>query len=706
MHDGVVKSVCGYCSTGCRLTVEVTGGQPGRVIPDPEYPVNLGKACPKGFQFLGHLGSEERMRTPLVRDEAGGLKPLDWPAALEVFCRRFKGLQREYGKEAVAFISTGQLVTEEFAFLGALAKFGMGFVHGDGNTRQCMATAAVAHKQSFGFDAPPFTYSDFEESDVLFFFGSNPVIAHPIMWQRLKRNTREPRVIVVDPRRSETAALEGVEHVALRPKSDISLLYGLARLLIERGWVDEAFVGAHTTGFETMREHVAAFTLERVAADTGLPPESIERLARTIHEGERVSFWWMVGINQGYQAVRTAQAIINLALLTGNIGRPGTGANSITGQCNAMGTRLFGNTSGLWCGRDFASAEHRGVIADVLGIDETVIPRTPGLTYEGILEAVEAGIIKGLWIVCTNPGHSWVDRARLTRVLEKAEFVVVQDLFADTWTARYADLLLPAAGVGEKDGILINSERRLGVVRRVLDPPGDALPDFEIFRHIADAWGCGEMFGAWSSPEAVFQMIKKASRGTPCDFSAIEDYAMLEAEGGVQWPSAAGPVDGQGPAGRERRLFADGLFFHPDAKARLIVEDVAEPPESPDSQYPFVLMTGRGSVTQWHTLTRSDRAPMLKRASPDPAYVEINPADAEERGINEAAWVLVTSRRGQARVRAKATDRVARGQLFMPMHFVEANNLTMWVFDTYSRQPSFKYAAVDVALDSESGPET
>jgi assimilatory nitrate reductase catalytic subunit len=697
------NSTCGYCSTGCNLTVRLNEGKVVRVTPNPEYPVNLGKACPKGFQFLGHLSAPDRALTPRLRDRAGRLRPVSWEAALRSFCDNFRGLQARHGNESVAFISTGQLTNEEFAFLGTLAKFGMGFVHGDGNTRQCMATAVVAHKQSFGFDAPPFTYKDFEESDVLVFIGSNPAIAHPIMWHRVKRNQRHPRIIVLDPRATETAVTAGVEHYGLRPKSDLILLYGLARILISRGWIDQDFVAKHTTGFDELRTQVDRFDMTKVGLETGLSPQQIEELARTIHDGERVSFWWMVGINQGYDAVRTAQAIINLALLTGNIGRPGTGANSITGQCNAMGTRLFGNAASLLCGRDFANPVHRREVAGLLGIDEQRIPQTPGFTYERIIEGVEAGGIKGLWIICTNPAHSWIDRNHFKRVLAKAEFVVVQDMFADTETAKFAHLMLPAAGCGEKDGTFINSERRFGVVRKILEPPGEALPDFEIFRRIAQAWGRADMFRAWSSPEAVFGLLRQASRGRPCDFTGIDDYAMLDRHGGIQWPFPDNAGGGQPPHSgavapevSERRLFEDGVFFHPDGRARLIVGDPEEPPERPSEAYPFTLLTGRGSISQWHTLTRTDRAPLLKRASPDPAYVEINPADASGLGIEADQWVQIVSPRGRATVKAKPSDRVQPGQLFIPMHFNESNNLTVSSFDPYSRQPSFKYAAVAV----------
>ena len=356
-----------------------------------------------------------------------------------------------------------------------------------------------------------------------------------------------------------------------------------------------------------------------------------------------------------------------------------------------MGARLFGNTSSLFCGRDFTSAEHRREVARILGLDEGLIPSQNSYTYDKILEGVDNGRIKGLWIVCTNPAHSWIDRTHLLQTLKKAEFVVVQDMFYDTETAQLAHLILPAAGCGEKDGTLINSERRIGLVRKIMDPPGEALPDFEIFRRIARAWGCENLFSEWTTPEAVFSILKNLSRGTPCDFSGISGYSMIEEAGGIQWPFTGAAV-----SAKERRLFEDGNFYHPDGKARFLFEDVMEPPETIDTEYTHILMTGRGSVSQWHTLTRSDKAPVLKRISPDPDYVEISPQDAAGIGIAPDDPVLVSSRRGEARVRAKISDGIQPGQLFMPMHYVQTNNLTISSFDTYSKQPSFKWAAVKI----------
>ena len=705
------SSVCGFCSTGCALKIHLNAaGEAINLSPDPDHPVNLGMACPKGWEALTPLAAPDRATTPMLRERRSAdaaLAPISWERALGAFTENFKRIQHDHGPHALAFLSTGQIVTEEMALLGALAKFGMGMLHVDSNTRQCMATSHVAYKQSFGFDAPPFTYRDFEESDALIFIGANPCIAHPIMWQRVMRNRHHPEIVVIDPRVTETAQAATL-HVPARPKSDLTLLYGIANLLIARGAVSRSFVDAHTTGFEKFAEFVRHFTAERVAADTGLSVEMLHRLAAVIAERKRVSFWWTMGVNQSHEATRTAQAIINLALMTGNIGRPGTGANSITGQCNAMGSRLFGNATSLLGGYDFANGMHREYVAKIIGIPPERIPDRTGYAYDQILDAIDRGEVRGLWVIATNPAHSWINQTRAREILRKLDFLVVQDMYVTTETAQLADLVLPAAGWGEKEGVLINSERRLGVVRKVARAPGQALSDFAIFKLIANAWGCGDMFLKWRSPEATFQILKELSRGQPCDFSGIRDYAHLDQEGGIQWPFTSANADpGQfrisdrglriaQSAIQERRLFVDGRFYHPDGRARFVFDPPRPAPEPPDGNYPFLLLTGRGSSAQWHTGSRTSKSAVLRKLAPTVLTVEIHPDDAAALSIEAGDRVLIRSRRGSAEAIATVTATVQRGQLFLPMHFEAVNRLTFAAFDPHSRQPGYKACAVAV----------
>ena len=692
----MASMVCGFCSVGCSLDVNVKDGVAVSLTPTKDYPVNLGMACPKGWEALTPLRAPDRATTPLVRSSRDQpLAPVDWPTALEAMVGRFKAVQAEHGPEAVAFISTGQIATEEMALLGAVAKFGMGMVHGDGNTRQCMATAVVAYKEAFGFDAPPYTYADLEESDVIVLWGANPCIAHPILWERICRNPHHPEVIVVDPRVTETAAA-ATQHYPLLPKSDLTLAYGLAHLLIAWGAVDKDFVEASTEGFDGFAAHVEAFTPERVSAATGLPADALELMADTIASGKRVSFWWTMGVNQSHEGVRLAQALIDLALLTGNIGRPGTGANSITGQCNAMGSRLWSNTTNLLGGRAFTDPAHRSEVAEILGIEESRIPDRMSWAYDQIVDGIREGTIKALWIVATNTAHSWIHQSEVRELLGRLDVLVVQDLYPTTETAQLADIVLPAAGWGEKEGTFINSERRYGRIRRVVRAPGQALADFAIFKLVADAWGCGEMFAEWSSPEAVFRILQRLSAGRPCDVSGIDGYAEIESSGGVQWPQPAGPLE------RERRLYEDGRFFHPDGRARFVWEEPRPVAEPTSEEFPYILLTGRGSSSQWHTQTRTSKSAILRTLYPEEPYVEISPADAAALGVAADEWVLVASPRGEMEARAYVTPTVAPGQVFVPMHYAATNRLTRPSFDPYSRQPSYKSAAVGVRRLAES----
>jgi assimilatory nitrate reductase catalytic subunit len=690
--DATTTAVCGFCSTGCGLEVHLKEGQAVNLSPARDYSVNKGAACPKGWEALTPLYAKDRATQPLLRNARGVLEPVSWQIALEAFCSRFKAIQQRHGAESVAFISTGQIPSEEMALLGSLAKFGMGMLHGDGNTRQCMATSVVAYKQSFGFDAPPYSYADFEESDVLVFVGANPCIAHPIMWERVCKNPHGPEIVVLDPRKTETA-MAATQHLALRPKSDLRLLYCITNLLIERGYVDRKFVAEHVHGFEELARHVADFRLADVAMVSGLSGESIEQLVETIGRGKRVSFWWTMGVNQSYEGVRVAQAIINIALITGNIGRPGTGANSITGQCNAMGSRLFSNTTNLLGGHDFGNAEHRAKVAGVLGIDAESIPTKGSLAYDQILEGVHRGKIKGLWIVATNTAHSWINQSDAQEILKRLDFLVVQDMYSTTETARLAHLVLPAAGWGEKEGTFINSERRIGLLKKVSRAPGEALADFYIFKLIAEKWGVGAMFRKFESPEATFQLLKGVSRGQACDITGIADYSMLDDRRGIQWPLPEGQDVG---VQSERRLFEDGRFFHADGKAKLLFESPRPAPEAPDATYPLILLSGRGTSSQWHTQTRTSKSSVLRKLYPEEAYVEVNPEDARQYELAPSDYAIVESRRGKLRARVHVTHVVQPGQVFVPMHYAETNQLTFPAVDPYSRQPNYKYCAVRI----------
>jgi len=684
-------SICGFCATGCNLKVHLdANGNAINLSPEGKYPVNIGMACPKGWEALTPLTASDRATTPLLHNEQ-----IDWPTALSTFRDRFKAIQKEYGKDSVAFISTGQIPFEEMAFLGAFAKFGMGVTHGDGNTRQCMATSVVAYKQSFGFDAPPYTYQDFEESDVLLFTGANPCIAHPIMWQRVMQNKRNPKIIVIDPRKTETAQV-ATRHVPLKPKGDLPLYYALAHCIIRDDRIDKTFIDQSVDGFEDFAAFVKDYTPESVTQSTGQSVENIESLAHTISEpGKRVSFWWTMGVNQSYEGVRTAQALINLALITGNIGKPGTGANSITGQCNAMGSRLFSNTTNLLGGHDFQDPDHRKKISHLLEIPEEKIPTENSWAYDQIIAGIDSGKIKGLWVIATNTAHSWINQNAFKELRKKLDFLVVQDMYHSTETAEIADLILPAAGWGEKSGCFINSERRIGTIKQIHKAPGLALSDFRIFQALAHVWGCGSLFKKWTDPEAVFQILKSVTKDQPCDITGITDYAHIDKIGGIQWPYLT-KNSNSNKIEKQRRLFEDGKFYTPNQRAKLLFSPPSELPESASNDYPFTLLTGRGTSSQWHTQTRTGKSDILKKLYPKDLYIEIHPADAQDLNIRENELLEITSKRGKITARAYIAPTVQRGQVFLPMHYNMINQLTHPSFDPHSRQPNYKHCAINI----------
>jgi assimilatory nitrate reductase catalytic subunit len=491
--------------------------------------------------------------------------------------------------------------------------------------------------------------------------------------------------------------MAATQHLAIQPKADLTLFYCLAHWLIKHGCVKREYVEAHTSGFEAFCEFVKEFEPAKHLQTLGLEADEFERFARTVAKGKRVSFWWTMGVNQGHESTRTAQAIINIALMTGNIGRPGTGANSITGQCNAMGSRLFSNTTNLLGGHDFTKVEHRAKIARILDIPMDRIPNRPSLAYDQIMQGIEEGKIKALWMIATNGAHSWINQKRFQDAVRKLEFFVVQDMYASTESARLAHLILPAAGWGEKEGTFINSERRIGVSHKVSRAPGQALSDFSIFRLVAEYWGAGSLFRKWASPEAVFQLLKEVTKGQPCDITGVGGYSMIEECGGVQWPLVAGDKSyPEHMPAKERRLFEDGRFFTPDGRARFIFELPRTAPELADDAYPFILLTGRGTSAQWHTETRTAKSAILKKLHPKDLLLEIHPTDAQSLGIRDGSPAKISSRRATIQAIARVTATVKPGQVFLPMHSAVVNQLTLSVFDPYSRQPGYKHCAVKV----------
>ena len=429
---------------------------------------------------------------------------------------------------------------------------------------------------------------------------------------------------------------------------------------------------------------------------TGLSEEQILEFVELIHSGKRVSFWWTMGVNQGYQAVRTAQSIINLAVMTGNIGRPGTGANSLTGQSNAMGSRVFSNTAGLYGGGDFDNPERRKAVAEALGGDESVLATKPTIPYNQIIERAISGEIKGLWVVCTNPRHSWANNEEFRKAAENLDFLVVQDIYEDTHTAQLADLFLPSVPGIKKEGVFINTERRLSKMNPIIAKEEGEKSDFEIFYGIGQALGMGSLLDNWKTPRDVFELLKKCSKGMPCDITGVT-YEMLEGpemsgSRGVQWPFREGDVLVED----ERRLYEDGNYYTPSKKVKFHFEDIAENPTVASKEFPYIFNSGRGTVGQWHTQVRSREIEANKIYSKE-SYVLMNPELAKELNIAENERVKIASQNGVTNeFNVVYSDTVKKDHLYAPMHYIETNSLTPSVYDPYSKEPSYKTVAVNI----------
>ncbi|EJT6164008.1 nitrate reductase [Clostridium perfringens] len=684
-----IQSTCNYCALACNLDFYTEDGKIKRVVPTPHYPVNKGFSCIKGLNLDKQCTKFNGSKKPLLKMKDGERKAIEWKEAFDLFASKMTAIQEKYGKESIAYISTGQLPTEEMALLGHVGRSYMG-INGDGNTRLCMASAVVAYKQSFGFDAPPYTLKDLELSDTIFFIGANPVIAHPIAWGRVRKN-KDAKIITIDPRKSETA-MNSDMWIDIKTKGDLALFYTLANVLIEKGWIDQDYINNYTEGFEDFKEHVKKYTLEDVEERTGISKMRVLELAKIIHEGKRVSFWWTMGVNQSYEAVRTAQAIINLALITGNMGREGTGANSLTGQCNAMGSRMFSNTTALYGGGEYNNKERRKVVADILGMDENMLPSKPTLDYEQIIKGINKGEIKGLWVVCTNPRHSFSNNEEFKKAMKNLDFFVVQDIYEDTDSSEECDLYLPSVPAIKKEGFLINTERRLSALVPVLEKEEDELSDYEILLGIGEALGMGSLLDKWRTPEDAFKLLRECSKGMPCDITGVS-YERLRDSKGIQWPCRKG----EELESDERRLFEDGKYYTPSGKAKFIFEDVTENPNATNEEFPFNLNTGRGTVGQWHTHTRTREIQAVTNIVSQKAYVDINRKDAEKLDIKENDEVLIHSSNGHtSKFIARLTDNLKEKTLYAPIHYIETNLLTPSVFDPYSKEPSYKTVQVNI----------
>jgi anaerobic selenocysteine-containing dehydrogenase len=685
--DAWVRTTCGYCSVGCGILLGVRDGKAVAVQGDPDHPVNRGRLCPKGLTEHHTIGAPGRQLHPTVDGEQ-----VTWDHAIDHVASTFTRLLEEHGPESVAILSTGQLVTEEFYALGKLARLGLGIAHYDGNTTLCMASAASGYKLAFGSDGPPGCYDDFVEADLVVLFGANVADNHPLLAPRLMGPDR-PRTIVIDPRVTKTAMIAD-QHLPVKPRTDITLINGLLHILFRDELVDREYLAQHAEGLPELEAHVRAYHPQRVAEECGLPMESIEAAARAIGEAERCCIAWTMGINHSVQGTESVALLCTLAAATGNIGKPGSSPFSITGQCNAMGSRECAFTASMPGYRAYDDPAARAELAELWGIETHELPTERGRAYPDIINAVMNGKIKALWIIGTNPVVSFPNRDVLEHALHRLELLVVQDGF-ETPTTALADVVLPAAIWGEKDGTFTNSERRVSRVRAAVPPPGEAKPDFDIFLALAERIGQRDrLYPGWSTPADAFAEWRRVSAGRLCDYSGIT-YERIDLAGGVQWPC---PADDESiPLGGSPRLYRDGGFPNPTGRVRLHVVDRKELRDKPREGFPLLLNTGR-TVEHWHTRTKTARVPLLERLAPE-AWVEINEVDATRLGLRTGDHARVTSSRGQIdRLVVRVTPIVRPGEVFVPFHYDEAcaNRLTVDEFDPISREPNYKQCAVRV----------
>ncbi|SDS41804.1 nitrate reductase [Pseudomonas oryzae] len=694
-------STCCYCGVGCGVLIEHDGEHITGVQGDPAHPANYGRLCSKGstLHLTGDLAAralypELRLGKELARARS------DWDSALEHAANVFAETIREHGPDSVAFYISGQLLTEDYYAFNKLARALVGTNNIDSNSRLCMSSAVVGYKRSLGADAPPCSYEDIEQSDCLLIAGSNMAYAHPVLFRRLeaaKAARPEMKIIVVDPRRTDTCDLADL-HLAILPGTDVALFHGILHILLWEGWIDRAYIDAHTEGFDALKKLVRDYSPAAVADICGISADSLQLCAELIGQAPSFMSLWCMGLNQSSSGSAKNSALINLHLATGQIGKRGAGPFSLTGQPNAMGGRETGSLANLLPGhREAGNAEHRAEVAGYWGVDS--LPETTGLSAVELFEAVRVGKVKALWIACTNPAQSMPDQQKIHEALSNCPFVVVQEAYATTETCRYADLLLPAAGWGEKEGSVTNSERRVSHVRRAVPAPGEARADWAITCDFARRLeqrlrpNLPSLFD-FASPAALFEEYKLLTAGRDLDLSGLS-HALLDDLGPQQWPFPAGAIAGT------PRLYADGVFPTASGRARFHADPYRAPQEPREARYPLTLNTGR-LRDQWHGMSRTGTVARLF-GHVEEAVLSLHPDELRRRGLASGELVRLRSRRGALIMPVQADEAVRPGQAFLPMHWGDrflkglgTNVLTLPAYDPLSKQPELKHAGVEV----------
>ncbi|MCQ2996886.1 molybdopterin-dependent oxidoreductase [Pseudomonas syringae] len=693
-------STCCYCGVGCGVLIEHDGRDIIGVSGDPVHPANFGKLCSKGstLHLTGDLSA--RALYPELRLSKGLARAVtDWDTALDHAANVFAETIREHGPDSVAFYISGQLLTEDYYAFNKLARALVGTNNIDSNSRLCMSSAVVGYKRSLGADAPPCSYEDIELSDCVMIVGSNMAYAHPILFRRLeeaKSQRPDMKVIVIDPRRTDTCDLADM-HLAINPGTDVALFHGILHLLLWEGWVDQDFIDRHTEGYAELKSLVHHYTPQMVAQTCGISRQQLHDCAQWIGQAPSFLSLWCMGLNQSTVGSAKNSALINLHLATGQIGRPGAGPFSLTGQPNAMGGRETGSLSNLLPGhREAANPEHRAEVAQYWGIDK--LPETPGLSAIELFEQMQNGKIKAVWIACTNPAQSLPDQTRIREALSACPFVILQEAFRTTETARFADLLLPAASWGEKEGSVTNSERRISHVRKAIAAPGETRPDWAITVDFAQRLQArlqpdAKALFDFQTPQALFDEYKLLTQGRDLDLSGIS-YDIIDQHGPQQWPFPAGATCGTA------RLYLNGQFPTSSGRARFISEPYSAAKELRDSRFPLTLNTGR-LRDQWHGMSRTGTAARLFGHVSE-AVVSLHPEDLHRYRLQSGDLVTLKSRRGSVIVPVGSDDGLRAGHAFMPMHWGDrflkggVNLLTQPAFDPISKQPELKHSGVRV----------
>lgn len=706
------RSTCPYCGVGCGVIIESDGAQITSVRGDPAHPANFGRLCTKGSTL--HLTAsaavtmQTRLLRPLQRATRGGApEPISWDGALDVAVEKFAQVIGESGPDAVGFYVSGQLLTEDYYVFNKLAKGLIGTNNIDTNSRLCMSSAVAGYKKTLGADAPPACYDDLKHAECLFIVGSNTAWAHPILFRRIEdAKTANPamKIVVADPRRTDTVEIADL-FLPIQPGTDVMLFNGMLHLMLWEGWTDARYIADHTSGFDALKATVRDCTPDRVAQVCGISKDDLLQAARLFATSAATLSLYCQGLNQSSSGTAKNAALINLHLATAQIGKPGAGPFSLTGQPNAMGGREVGGLANLLSAhRDLANPQHRAEVAALWGVDD--VPDRPGKTAVEMFQAAADGEIRALWIACTNPAQSMPDQATVRRALERCEFVVVQEAFATTATCDFADLLLPATTWGEKEGTVTNSERRISRVRPAVAAPGEARDDWRIgvafARRLEERLGrTGSTLFPYADAESVWNEHRETTRGRDLDITGMS-YAMLEATP-QQWPLREGETEGSA------RLYEDGIFPTPDGRARFVDTPYKPVTEAREARYPFSLNTGR-LRDQWHGMSRTGTLGRLFGHVAEPT-VQMHPQDMARRQLAEGDLVHVTSRRGSIVVPVATSAEVGLSQAFIAMHWggeylsgssstgtrlAGVNALTTASFCPDSKQPELKHAAVKI----------